>query len=255
MLKIPMKHGLLGIAVLSVILLSTGCSIFESTPTTPDAIVLKSWHANDPLNKSSEVKTMYINSVSVMPEQKIYGKANVICKFPDKLHVTHVTPGIDTTIVVQNGNNAWVYSSLMGVRRCVDSELEQMMFDLQTMDPNQPLDNFFDKYEFLPEEKPSEWVIKCYPRRDRWKYIFPVTLYIDKNNYMVNKTVGKNISDTNETEATSIIHSRKVFDPEYGIIETERNYEQRDNSKTQSKALEVQYNPIVDDKIFVEPTE
>ncbi len=260
MFKHLTTRAMIALIAVSITALISGCNICDSFVTyTPGAILKKGWDSSDPLNKGSEIKSMKGHFKSVMPEQKIYVSTDVYAVFPDKLCVVTVTPSIDTTIVVQNGKQAWQVSSIMGKRACIDSEFEQMMFDMYILDPSKKPDDIFESYGFVknefPELESTHWAITCTPRRDIFKYVFPKTFYVRKSDYMITRSKGKSIGDTEVSSATSMTESFKVYDTNLGIIENEKTYEVRDSSKLKSKTSSMEYNIDIPAEMFNEPDE
>lgn len=179
-----MKIHLLGIAAALTLFVSQG-SMAEEKKLTGQEIMARVEKAIDPENKSKDIKTQVTKFTMLVPMQGM--KFNGISKFKAPgMNVTKVElPGMMKTIQCFDGENAWEFSNLQGLRKISGKELNFVKLNTALESPINTFRDVFSSTELQGTEKIEGsdcYKIVCTPKKD-FKIETKITVWIEKKTF------------------------------------------------------------------------
>jgi len=185
MLTLRNPFAIVGMMLLSF--LAAGCASVKNE--SADEILAKAAKAADPNEVMKNIKTMVLTSKVVAPNG-FPGRLVIRMKFPDMIRI-EVRSAEETYIVAYNGKKAWEYGTKSGYHELRGKELEDVRFQAAFyVAPSTNFKDIFSKVVLKGVEEVNGFGCHILVAQPLPVYgIPPITLYVDKETYMVVKSV------------------------------------------------------------------
>ncbi|MCF7792207.1 MAG: outer membrane lipoprotein-sorting protein [Victivallales bacterium] len=205
--------------------------------------------AADPEGFTENLKSKIQKGKVVMPDQKFTAESKLIFSFPDKCRVETEFNSGQKNVQIVNGEKAWEIKDGK-TRELKGQELNYLIFNIRLDSFMSDWKKLFRKVSLEKEEakvnNKSCYVLKCIPA-DKYDISTDVVFYIDKQSYLVVKTIMSAYSKAGVLRETVTVGKyRKKFGVMVPVV-TETNIL---GARIIYKITDIRFNPPIDKYSF-----